>query len=106
MQAVLNRVNIYIEGACTGRGESDLFFSERPDELARAQAICGDCPVRIECLEQALERGEEWGVWGGVIFWDGESFYRKRGRGRPRKADAGVAFEVDREELWQLVKSA
>jgi len=106
MQAVLETVNIYTEGACAGRGDSDLFFSERPDELARAQVICEECPVRLECLEQALERGEEWGVWGGVIFWDGEAFYRKRGRGRPRKSDAEVAFEADRAELWRLVKTA
>ena len=106
MQTVLNTKNIYVEGACSGRGEHHLFFSERPEELARAQAICDNCPVRIQCLAEALERSEEWGVWGGVIFWDGEAFYRKRGRGRPRKDDANTAFEAEREDLWQLVKSA
>ena len=106
MQTVIEEKNIYIEGACSGSGDSHLFFSERPDELAQAQAMCGGCSVRIECLEDALERKEEWGVWGGVIFWDGEAFYRKRGRGRPRKADANAIFEANREDLWQLVKSA
>ena len=105
MQTVLE-INIYLEGACAGSGESHLFFSERPAELAAAQAICGACPVQLEGLAQALERGEEWGVWGGVIFWDGQPFYRKRGRGRPRKADADTPFEADRDELWELVKSA
>ena len=83
-----------------------MFFSDRPDELAQAQAICDTCSVKIQCLADALDRSEDWGVWGGVIFWDGEPFYRKRGRGRPRKADAGAVFEADREDLWQLVKSA
>ena len=106
MQTVLDTKNIYVEGACSGQGENHLFFSERPNELARAQAICDTCSVKIECLSEALERKEEWGVWGGVIFWDGEAFYRKRGRGRPRKEDANTAFEAAREDLWQLVKSA
>ena len=105
MQTVLDTKNIYVEGACSGSGDGHLFFSERPEELARAQAICGVCPVQIECLADALERREEWGVWGGVIFWDGEAFYRKRGRGRPRKADANARFEADREDLWRLVGS-
>jgi hypothetical protein len=34
--------------------------------LARAKRICGDCQVRAECLEYALERDEEYGVWGGL----------------------------------------
>ncbi len=106
MQTVLETKNIYANGACSGAGENHLFFSERPDELAKAQRICGGCSVRIACLSDALERQEEWGVWGGVIFWDGEAFYRKRGRGRPRKEDANTTFEAEREDLWQLVKSA
>ncbi len=103
MQTALESRNIYTEGACSGSGDDHLFFSELPEELARAQAICQGCSVRIECLADALDRREEWGVWGGVIFWDGEAFYRKRGRGRPRKADANVRFEADLEDLWQLV---
>ena len=106
MQTVLKDKQIYSEAACSGQGANNLFFSERPEELAQAQALCETCSVRIQCLAEALERKEEWGVWGGVIFWDGEAFYRKRGRGRPRKEDADTAFEAEREDLWQLVKSA
>ncbi len=32
----------------------------------RAKAICAACPVRQQCLEQALERGERYGIWGGL----------------------------------------
>lgn len=34
-------------------------------QVAEAKAICRVCPVRRECLEDALRVGE-WGVWGGL----------------------------------------
>lgn len=43
-----------------------LFFL-RPGEDARpAQAICGACILRRDCLARARANGEEYGVWGGV----------------------------------------
>lgn len=62
-----------------------LFFSEDEAEIAEAKAICQTCPLRLPCLEGALERGEPWGVWGGQLFDRGQAIERKRGRGRPRK---------------------
>jgi WhiB family redox-sensing transcriptional regulator len=63
----------------------DLWFAESPVELERAKALCADCPIRRECLEAALDRGEPWGVWGGEILERGTIVARKRPRGRPRK---------------------
>ena len=68
-------------------GDADLWFAESPDELERAKALCGGCPVRAACLAGALEREEPWGVWGGEIFLRGVVVPRKRPRGRPSKAD-------------------
>ncbi len=98
--------SIYEIGQCVSSGRNDLFFSERPEELAQAQAICMECAVRLDCLEVALERSEAWGVWGGVIFWDGEPFHRRRGRGRPRRSDRGLPLEADVNALWRAVRSA
>lgn len=97
---------MYERGACVDLGVADLFFSEDVNDLAEAQKICGECAVRIACLESALEEDAEWGVWGGVIFWDGVPFYRRRGRGRPRKDEPAVPLQADRNDLWRLVKSA
>lgn len=69
-----------------GRENADLWFAERPEDLGRAQALCGTCRVRRECLNDALRRGELWGVWGGRIFHRGHVVASKRGRGRPRKS--------------------
>lgn len=68
------------------REDPDLWFAERAEDAARAQALCAGCPLRARCLAGALERAEPWGVWGGQIFVDGVIVPVKRGRGRPRKA--------------------
>jgi WhiB family redox-sensing transcriptional regulator len=94
------------EGRCTQEGSHELFFSEKPAELAKAQEICAQCVVRVRCLEIALQENLEWGVWGGVIFWDGQPYHRRRGRGRPRLDDAHLPLEADRGELLELVASA
>lgn len=94
------------DGRCTEEGSHELFFSESPADLAQAQSICGRCSVRSRCLELALQENLEWGVWGGVIFWDGQAYHRRRGRGRPRHAEANLPVEADRGVLLELVRSA
>ena len=73
------------------RLEPDLFFAEAPADVEAAKAICGDCPIREQCLTDALERREPWGVWGGQLLVSGQVVARKRPRGRPRKNPAPVA---------------
>ena len=62
-----------------------LFFSEQLDDIARAKAFCGGCPVREACFEAALVRREPYGVWGGRLFFKGKVLAVKRPRGRPPK---------------------
>jgi WhiB family redox-sensing transcriptional regulator len=77
--------------------DADLWFAETPAELEVAKSLCGECPLRVECLASALERREPWGVWGGEIFERGAVVARKRPRGRPRK-DAAAADAIARAE--------
>ena len=65
--------------------DPELWFAESPEDVASAQALCGDCALRAACLAGALERREPWGVWGGELFLQGVVIPRKRPRGRPRK---------------------
>ena len=62
-----------------------LFFSEQLDDIARAKAFCGGCPVKEACFEAALVRREPYGVWGGRLFFKGKVLAVKRPRGRPPK---------------------
>ena len=64
----------------------ELYFDTRGPALDLAKELCSACPVRDECLSQALERGEPHGVWGGQILVDGAVVATKRGPGRPRRA--------------------
>jgi WhiB family transcriptional regulator, redox-sensing transcriptional regulator len=64
----------------------ELFFDTGDRGLELAKELCGTCPVRHECLSEAIQRGEPHGVWGGQILIDGAVVARKRGPGRPRRA--------------------
>ena len=67
------------------RFDPDLWFADSPAGLELAKSLCGDCPVRIECLAGAVERAEPWGVWGGELISNGKILAQKRKRGRPPK---------------------
>lgn len=73
------------------RWEPDLFFAEAPSDIEAAKALCTTCPVREQCLAEALERREPHGVWGGQLFVGGKIVAEKRPRGRPRKHPQPVA---------------
>jgi WhiB family redox-sensing transcriptional regulator len=57
----------------------------RPDELFvkgaaqnRAKMMCAGCPVKTECLAEALDNQIEWGVWGGMTERERRAILRKR----------------------------
>ena len=62
-----------------------LFFSDHVLDIARAKAICAKCALREQCLADALEREEPWGVWGGELLLNGRIVRDKRPCGRPPK---------------------
>lgn len=71
--------------------DPELFFAELPTEVELAKRVCGPCPIREQCLTEALERGEPHGVWGGQLVLGGVVVPRKRPRGRPRKDEVWPA---------------
>jgi WhiB family transcriptional regulator, redox-sensing transcriptional regulator len=86
-----------LDAACRELATAD-FFSIEMDDVAAAKRICLDCPVRRRCLDAAVERGEQYGVWGGHLFVAGRIVLTKRRRGRPpripRPGDALPEVEV------------
>ena len=73
-----------MSGTTTGRIAA-LCKQSAPDELFvrgaeqhKAKAVCGGCPVRTECLAEALDNQIEWGVWGGMTERERRALLRKR----------------------------
>jgi WhiB family redox-sensing transcriptional regulator len=53
-------------------------------QIAEAKAVCERCPVITECLNWALETGQDAGVWGGLSEDERRSLKRRRARARAR----------------------
>ena len=59
------------------RGMQDALFPEASDQK-RARLVCSGCPVRFECLAEALDNRIEWGVWGGMTERERRLLLRQR----------------------------
>ncbi|MDR2620296.1 MAG: WhiB family transcriptional regulator [Propionibacteriaceae bacterium] len=59
------------------RGMNDQLFPEARDQR-RAKNICFGCPVRANCLAEALDNRIEWGVWGGMTERERRQLRRQR----------------------------
>lgn len=50
---------------CRG-GDPDVLFVRGAEQRGVAAAVCGRCPVKTQCLADALDNRVEFGVWGGL----------------------------------------
>lgn len=50
--------------------DPDLWLSERRNLQRVAIRVCDQCPVKMTCREEAIERGVQYGVWGGLVMQD------------------------------------
>lgn len=51
-------------GACTGMDPDEFFV--QGTEQNQIKVACGSCPVRSQCLADALDNRIDFGVWGGM----------------------------------------
>jgi len=68
----------------------DAFF---PEDLGTgetqgrrmARQLCQSCPLRLQCLEYALEAKEDFGIWGGLTSNERKDMRRDRRAKMARK---------------------
>lgn len=54
------------ERALCAQTDPEAFFPEKGGSTREAKRVCMKCPVRVDCLDYALENGERFGIWGGL----------------------------------------
>ncbi len=62
--------------ACRTATPDELFV--RGAEQNKAKQVCTGCPVRTECLAEALDNQIEWGVWGGMTERERRALLKRR----------------------------
>lgn len=73
--------------------EPELFFpigntGPAVFQIEEAKAVCRRCDVRDQCLEWAMENGQDHGVWGGMSEDERRALKRRSVRNRISKVDA------------------
>jgi WhiB family redox-sensing transcriptional regulator len=69
-------------GACRDH-DPEIFFPAVGKSGEPAKRICRSCPVMAECRNEAIDRGERNGIWGGLA--PDEITEIRRARGIPRR---------------------
>lgn len=66
------------EDALCAQTDPALFFPDKGGSTREAKRVCASCPVRIQCLESALDNDERHGIWGGLSEVDLRKIRRAR----------------------------
>nr|WP_304608730.1 WhiB family transcriptional regulator [Glycomyces sp. TRM65418]QZD54238.1 WhiB family transcriptional regulator [Glycomyces sp. TRM65418] len=73
-------------------GDPDALFVQGAEQN-NAKKVCRGCPVRLECLADALDNRIEFGVWGGMTERERRALLRKHADVRSWRAVFEVALE-------------
>ncbi len=80
------------DALCRDQAPDQLFVKGAAQN--RAKQLCHGCPVRTECLAEALDNRIEWGVWGGLTERERRALLKRRPTVRSWRA----LLEAAREE--------
>jgi WhiB family redox-sensing transcriptional regulator len=64
------------QGVCA-QTDPEAFFPEKGGSVRDAKRVCRDCTVTVECLQEALDNREPFGVWGGLSERERRSLLRE-----------------------------
>src|SRR5690625_1571731 len=66
----------FMHGLCRALDPGE-FFAEVHDAQLHTRTRCFDCPVRLECLADALDNRVNWGIWGGTTERERRAILRR-----------------------------
>ena len=75
MTSVLEDQTWAVQAACAGSDPDTLFV--RGSAQRQVRQVCLACPVRIECLADALSSSTMFGVWGGLTERERRALMRR-----------------------------
>jgi WhiB family redox-sensing transcriptional regulator len=90
-------------GACR-TADPELFFApdgeransnDRNERQAAAKAVCGGCPVLLECRRYGLDNRESYGIWGGLDEDERGAVHAERSPAQP--ANSSGAWRAGQE---------
>lgn len=64
-----------VQAACSAVDPDSLFV--RGAAQRQVRQVCAGCPVRIECLADALDSNTTFGVWGGMTERERRALLRR-----------------------------
>lgn len=86
------------QAACATQDPDELFV--RGAAQRQAREICFSCPVRLECLVDALDNRIQFGVWGGLTERERRALLR---RAPSVESWREALAEMGREEINELI---
>ncbi len=84
------------DARCRNANPDELFVQGAAQN--RAKTMCMGCPVRTECLADALDNRVEFGVWGGMTERERRALLKRR----PDVTSWRTLLESARREHLQL----
>lgn len=78
-------------GSCGTTTDPDALFVQGAAQQ-QAKQVCMGCPVIAECLADSLDKGTEFGVWGGMTERERRALLKRR----PDVSSWRSLFESDR----------
>ncbi len=90
--ALTSREGHWTAFAACGKGKlaPDALFVEGSAQR-EARSVCTLCPVRLECLADALDSRMDFGVWGGMTERERRALLRRRPEVRSWRSELATA---------------
>lgn len=69
------------DSALCAQVDSELFFPPKGASPRPAKELCARCPVTQQCLSDALEKRDQFGIRGGTTAFQRRRMLAERGEG-------------------------